>query len=358
MVRGNLPFTLNARLLLTEDVSATPLSIISWKALANGMTIVPDMWSPYAARNVLVSGGTVYKYFPDAPLITLDTPPYYYDETSDWGEDKVGSSSRRENSVGRYQEIYNDFDFVVEGDTVQITPISYGYECRLQSNNPTLLSTSVHKFIYSFANSDYIRTVPQIDYEASLYTQDADIFPCRLDVRLGGLEDFSVLSGSNFNTSGGIVIDYRARTNIQLSAQFCVGVRYPSTIVYNAGASDVVTINLHGAFRLEEWERKSSTSSDWNLKLSSDDSETFLNTLPFVTGFGKAPSAAWQIKSKTKSKIVFTAEYRPWIFIYDVVKFSYFDDYGNKVTKFGTVYAVDANVDTLTAEYTVMIFED
>lgn len=57
-------------------------------------------------------------------------------------------------------------------------------------------------------------------------------------------------------------------------------------------------------------------------------------------------------------KIEFSAEWRPWITIYDVVRVTYKDDSGVDATSFVFIQDIDANADTMSATYTGYILED
>lgn len=57
-------------------------------------------------------------------------------------------------------------------------------------------------------------------------------------------------------------------------------------------------------------------------------------------------------------RIEFSAEWRPWITIYDVVRVTYKNDSGESATSFVFIQDIDANADTMSATYTGYILED
>ena len=57
-------------------------------------------------------------------------------------------------------------------------------------------------------------------------------------------------------------------------------------------------------------------------------------------------------------KIQFSAEWRPWITIYDVVRVAYKDDFGLDTSAYVFIQDIDANADSLSATYVGYIFED
>lgn len=57
-------------------------------------------------------------------------------------------------------------------------------------------------------------------------------------------------------------------------------------------------------------------------------------------------------------KMQFSAEWRPWITIYDVVRVAYKDDFGLNTSSYVFIQDIDANADSLSATYTGYIFED
>ena len=55
-------------------------------------------------------------------------------------------------------------------------------------------------------------------------------------------------------------------------------------------------------------------------------------------------------------EVTFSAEWRPWINIYDVIRVSYMDELGQNRVSSALVISIDANVDTFSATYTALIF--
>lgn len=62
--------------------------------------------------------------------------------------------------------------------------------------------------------------------------------------------------------------------------------------------------------------------------------------------------------SKFIRKIKFSAEWRPWITIYDVARITYKNDRGKDVNSYVFIQDIDANADTMSATYTGYIFEN
>lgn len=327
-----VPFGIQTRMNLMEDVDETPLSLISWKAFVYGYGIIP------ACRSGRED--TYYWKEVDAPVLTVA---------------KIFPTKDIERH--RYLEELNDFLEVEDKDSDIIFDLSVAYTFRKIVGFPTGEGTldgrdidfrmnvsglvEIGDISQSGKDGDYVFAFSYL-YDDVQEQVSSLVHSIRL---VDGIRNL----GLTLSESDGRFIFFPGFEGENISHMYITTVTYSfNTVEYQdvlGSGKDVVSVDFHGAHRVEKY---------WGLG-------------PLIaTGAGsfefnevvEMSTDSYPQYHKVKERIKFSAEWRPWINIYDKIRVEYWSDEFTREQREAFVVAVDANVDTLSASYEALVLPE
>lgn len=297
---------LNSMMLLTDNVEATPLSLLSWKALSTAWVIGPG----------------IYGAFNNSPL--LDTPSVTLTPLSVFKDSPL------------YYSGLHDFQDIEDPEKDLEIPIDYKYECE---------SGYVLNSISEYGKSSVMNFSPAVTGLVEIPGWNAIPSDSQGQERQNWVAItrtiwFSTSSsgqhyrGSMVTPNGGSFFYFpgeitpNSLTNITVSTYY-LGEKSPQKKYLGSGKIPI-KIDLHGAQRLERC-----TSTANVVDVNTRDSWEFAMH-PYLL---------------FKMLIEFSSEWRPWINIYDTVTIRYQDGFAQSIVTTAVVFSINADADSFTATY-------